>query len=407
MRISGTNQESNQVYNRSLVLRSIQHVRHCSRVELAKWTGLKQATISHIINDFLQWRLVEETGSFSGTKGRRTIGVQLSDEKYRVIGFRLTRRHYMIGVFTLGCNEVGDRITVDITDSSPEIIIESVCDKINEIIAAHSAYRFLAVGVSVPGPYYQDSGEIALISGFPGWRNIKIREIMQSRIAIPVIVDHDANAGVLAESTLVEGRDIYGTMVYVSAGQGIGAGIVNNGEVYTGAFGIAGEIGHTSVDLHGPLCECGRRGCLTLHASTVALTNQVRAKLGRDELSFKEVVPLIQNGCAEAVEAFANTMKYMSAGIINLIYTYNPNCIIIGDALSSIGQPILDELNRALQTMNVARLRNSVKIELARLGFDSAYIGAALIATRYVFDNVITMCNNIDRDDQDRSDRRV
>lgn len=393
MRASGTNQESNQVYNRSLVLRSIQHARHCSRVELAKWTGLKQATISHIMTDFLRWDLVEETGSFSGTKGRRTIGVQLSDEKYRVIGFRLTRQHYMIGVFTLGCEEAGERITVAIEDTSPEYILESACNKINEILSSDPHHTYLAVGVSAPGPYYQDSGEIAMISAFPGWRNIRIREILQSRISIPVIVDHDANAGVLAESTLVEGRDIYSTMVYVSAGQGIGAGIVNNNEVYTGALGIAGEIGHTCVDLHGALCECGRRGCLTLYASTVALTRDARARLGRGELSFQDVVALIRSGDDAAVAAFMDMMAYMSVGVINLIYTYNPSCIVIGDEISCIGQPILDELNRHMEAMNVSRLTDSVKLELAQLGYDSAYIGAALIATRYVFDHVLTLCS--------------
>ena len=392
MRGSGTNQESNQVYNRSLVLRSIQHARLCSRVELAKWTGLKQATISHMMTDFMRWNLVRETGSFSGTKGRRTIGVELSDEKYRVIGFRLTRKHYIIGVFTLGCEEVSERLTVEIDGASPDCILESVCSKINEIIGSSREYTFLAVGVSVPGPYYQDSGEIAMISAFPGWRNIRIKEILQSHISIPVIVDHDANAGALAESTLVEGRDIYSTMVYVSAGQGIGAGIVNNNEVYIGALGIAGEIGHTSVDLHGSLCECGRRGCLTQYASTVALTEDVRTRLKRKDLSFQDVAALVREGNKEAAEAFKHMMEYMSTGIINLIYTYNPSCIVIGDEISSIGQPILDELQKHLEAMSIDRLKNSVKIELAKIGFDSAYIGAAMIATRYVFDHVLTLC---------------
>ena len=297
MRINGTNQESNQAYNRALVLRSLQHAQHCSRAELARLTNLKQGTIGNIIKDFMDWGLVEETGSFSGIKGRRTIGVRFSDRKYRVIGFRLTRRYYTIGVFTLDCKEVCERIHMDIKgDSAPELILEEVCCRIKDLIAEHGEWQFLAVGVSVPGPYYQDSGEIALISTFPGWRNIRICDIMRSRIDIPVIVEHDANAGALAESTLAADRDMYDTMVYVSAGQGIGAGIVNRGEVYTGALGIAGEIGHTCIDVHGEVCECGQRGCLTLYASTIALTQNVKARLGMGHLDFKDVVSLLKQG---------------------------------------------------------------------------------------------------------------
>ena len=88
------------------------------------------------------------------------------------------------------------------------------------------------------------------------------------------------------------------------------------------------------------------------------------------------------------VEEFHKMMRYMGAGIVNLIYTYNPSCIVIGDEISSIGQPVLDELNKQLRAMSVTRLASHVKIELATLSFDSAYVGAAVVATRYIFDHL-------------------
>lgn len=387
----GTNQNNIQTYNRALVLRSLQHVQHCSRVELSKITGLKQATIGHIINDFIKLNLVEETGSFFGNKGRRTIGICFSDKEYRVIGFRLTRQYYTIGIFTLDCRETSECVHVDIKNLTPEIILEEVCNYINSIIKEKKGVlNFLAVGVSVPGPYYKDSGEIALISAFPGWKNIKIRDIMQSRIDIPVVIDHDANAGVLAESILSADRDMYDTLVYVSAGQGIGAGIITNGEIYTGALGVAGEIGHTCVDINGIECECGGRGCLDLYASTIALTQEIRQKTGNKQLEFSDVRVMLKQGHPEASKAFNEVMRYMAAGIINLIYTYNPKCIVIGDELSSIGEPVIAALSVQIKAMNISRLASQVKIELARLN-DSAYIGAAVIASHYVFDHISEM----------------
>ncbi len=390
MKNRGTNQEDIQSYNRALILKSLQHVQHCSRVELSNITGLKQATVGHIINDFIKLGIVEETGSFFGNKGRRTIGVCFSDKKYRVIAFRLTRRYYTIGIFTLDCKEICEYVHVEIKNLSPEIILEEVCNYINSIINENKTLKFLAVGVSVPGPYYKDSGEIALISAFPGWKNIKIRDVMQSRINIPIIVEHDANAGVLAESILSSEWDMYDTMVYISAGQGIGAGIINNGELYTGALGIAGEIGHTCIDITGAVCECGRKGCLDIYASTIALTREIRKKTGKEEIEFTDIINMLQVGNSDALEVFNKIMFYMGTGIINLIYTYNPKCIVIGDEMSLIGKPVLEALSSQIKTMSISRLADQVKIELAKLG-DSAYIGAAVVATDYIFNHISEM----------------
>ena len=398
MGIKGSNQEAIQSLNRALVLRTLQHKKMCPRAELARKTGLKQATISHIVNDFLAWGLVEETGNFSGTKGRRTIGLRLSNEKYRVIGFRLTRHHYTIGVFSIDCAETVPCVTVHIGKESPDQILEDACSIIHRLIRESPECTFLAVGVSVPGPYYKDSGEIALISDFKGWRNIPINEILRSRLRLPVIVEHDANAGAMAEAMLVDGRDMYNTMVYVSAGQGIGAGILNDGRVYHGALGIAGEIGHTCVDIHGPDCDCGRRGCLTMYATTVALTRNLEGKLGGEHLSFHDVIRMLNSDSPEAREALEETMEYFGAGVINLVYTYNPSCIVIGDELSAIGQPLLDSLNRKLNELSIMRLVSHVKIELAKLGSDSAYVGAAVIATQYIFSNLSSIFGKAPQD---------
>lgn len=240
----------------------------------------------------------------------------------------------------------------------------------------------------MPGPYYGDTGVIAMISACPGWVNVRVVERMQSQIDIPIIVDHDANAGAMAESTLVPGRDMYNSMVYVSAGQGIGAGIINNGEIYGGSFGVAGEIGHTSIEVNGIPCDCGRKGCLTQYASTIALRRNIKKRLNRNDISYSEVVERLHRGDAAVTEEFHNMMKYLGVGLGNLLYMYNPSCIVIGDELSAIGAPILEELEQQLTQIGVSRVAKDVRIELAQLGFDSAYIGSAVIATRYVFEHI-------------------
>lgn len=386
--MKGSNQETNQARNRELVLSLLQQDKLSTRTRIAKQVGLKQATVANIINDFISVGLIQEKGLLSGEKGRRSVAISLSEDKYRVIAFRLTRRFFTIGVFSLNCREVRDGINERIENSDPVAVLDRVCDLIENIISSAKDEIFLAVGVSVPGPYYSDEGEIALITSFPGWVSVRIRDILQERISIPVIIEHDANAAVLAESILVESRKQYDTVVYISAGQGIGAGIMNGGKVFKGAQGIAGEIGHVCVDMHGPQCECGARGCLSMYASTLAITDRMQERMKNDKLDFGDVVKLIAAGNEIALEEFRRLMEYLSAEVINIIYTYNPNLIIIGDALSEIGQPILDEINTRLKAIRVRKLLNNLHIELAEFGFDSAYIGAAVTAAKYVFKNV-------------------
>lgn len=386
--MKGSNQETNQARNRELVLSLLQQDKLSTRTRIAKQVGLKQATVANIINDFISVGLIQEKGLLSGEKGRRSVAISLSEDKYRVIAFRLTRRFFTIGVFSLNCREVRDGINERIENSDPVAVLDRVCDLIENIISSAKDEIFLAVGVSVPGPYYSDEGEIALITSFPGWVSVRIRDILQERISIPVIIEHDANAAVLAESILVESRKQYDTVVYISAGQGIGAGIMNGGKVFKGAQGIAGEIGHVCVDMHGPQCECGARGCLSMYASTLAITDRMQERMKNDKLDFGDVVKLIAAGNEIALEEFRRLMEYLSTEVINIIYTYNPNLIIIGDALSEIGQPILDEINTRLKAIRVRKLLNNLHIELAEFGFDSAYIGAAVTAAKYVFKNV-------------------
>lgn len=387
--MNGLNQETVQARNRDTVLCLLQQTQISTRSKIAKQIGLKQATIANIIGDLIDIGLVKETGLIPGEKGRRSVGIRLSDEKYRIIGLRLTRKGIAIGVFSLDCKETREQIYDSIENYDPKTVIERACALIEEIIKNAKDEVFLAVGVSVPGPYYSEDGEIALITSFPGWVSINIRDMLQEQISIPVIIEHDANAAILAESFLVERRKKHNTIVYISAGQGIGAGIINGGQIYRGAQGIAGEIGHVCVQMNGLQCECGARGCLQMYASTQVLTENIRKRLNYEKsFDFNDAVHLIQEGNEAAREEFRKCMDYLGVEVINIIYTYNPNLIIFGDEFSKIGTFILDELKARLKTMRVERLLDGLCIELAELGFDSAYVGAAMVATRYVFSHV-------------------
>ena len=284
---------------------------------------------------------------------------------------------------------VGEAYRENVVDTFPSVVLPKMKRIIRELIQKNPDKRILAVGVAVPGPYYYKEDLIEVITSFPGWKKVPIMRELQRELNIPVIVDHDANAGVLAECSLGLDPSVYETVVYVAVGQGIGAGIFHKGRIFRGATGIAGEIGHASVDLNGPLCECGNRGCLTACASTLAFVERVntsRKMQGREtELCFGDLIELIRKKDTLVYKEFQEVMRYLSAGIVNLIYSYNPRLIIIGDEMSRIGSPVLEEIKKNLDVLSVRKVVDQAELRLTSFELDSAFVGAAEVAIDYTF----------------------
>ncbi|MEH2953607.1 ROK family protein [Candidatus Merdisoma sp. JLR.KK011] len=387
MKQGGKNLEVIQAMNRTLLLRLLQQNHICSRANLSEQSGLKQATITNIINDFISWELVEETGLIEGCKGRRAIGIRLNTEVFYVIGVRLSRKYFEVGIFTLMGELVEEEYREYITDTKPSTVIPKIQESIRRLIARYAGKKVLAVGVAVPGPYYFEEGVIEAV--FTDWEQVSIKSMLQEGMPLPVVIDHDANAGVLAECSFGLDPNLYETVVYLAVGQGIGAGIYHEGKIFRGAAGIAGEIGHASINMDGPRCECGNRGCLTCYASTIAFMDRVnkrRKDLGFSPLlQFQDLIEPAQKKDEVVYSEFRTNMRYLSVGIINLIYSYNPDLIIIGDEMSRIGERVPEEIKYNISRLMERKVLKQAEIRLAAFEKDSAFIGAAELAIDYAF----------------------
>ncbi|MDR0841139.1 MAG: ROK family transcriptional regulator [Christensenellaceae bacterium] len=390
----GKNLESVQEMNRASVLRIMMKRSTCSRAEIARELGLKQATITNIINDFLSWGLVVETSLLSGKKGRRSIGVQISQKSFYVIGVRLRRTSYKVGLFDIyGENIVMEKYPYD-KKLGPMRVVRMMRESIENMLQAHADKRIVAIGVAVPGPYFSEKGMISSMTEFPGWEDIPFQEEMAKGFSIPVIVDHDSNAGALAEWWLATNEQLSGTLVYIGAGDGIGAGILHDGAVFRGAMGIAGEIGHASINKDGPVCECGNRGCLTNYVSTPYMAQRINGALAdypgtilKRDSSFFEIVEAINKKDPLALYVFRDVMGSLSIGIINVICAYGPNEIIISDRFSLIGESIIDTLMEMVTEKAKRNYFENVTLRLGSFTKDSSFIGAAALAIDYCFGN--------------------
>jgi len=250
-----------------------------------------------------------------------------------------------------------------------------------------------AVGVAAPGPIDAKSGVVTTPPNLPGWTDVPLRQLIQDGLGLPTALENDANAAALAEHRFGAGQ---GTehMIYVTASTGIGGGFILNGELYGGATGAAGEIGHMTILPQGPHCGCGNRGCLEALASGTAIAREARervkcgiptliADLAKGDLkhiSAKLVAQAAGQGDIEAQEILDEAMTYLGVGMANLVNLFNPELIVIGGGLTNMGARIFDPVRSIIQRRAFRAAAQVVRVVPAQLGDDVGVLGAAAVA---------------------------
>lgn len=397
-RYDSVNQKKQQIINRSLVINLLRQERLCSRADLSKLSGLKRATITYIVNEFMEYDLVVEDGLLHANKGRRSIGLRINGEKYRTLGVMITRNYYSLGMMGLS-GEVFYTETHEVQREMPgECILSEIKANIIRMCELETNSRVLAICVAVPGPYKKEGDHLAFVTNLLGWENIKIHEILQEGLDIPVFVENDANAGVCAQQWFRKKKSDQKDIVYIVAGQGIGCGIIMNGELQHGSMGGAGELGHTSINFMGPKCECGNHGCLENYCSSIALLKKVKERIAAGDASvltqdadFAAFSKAVKDGDALAVEEFKTACECLAVGIINLVNQMNPSDVIIGDILSEVHPEMMLEIIRKKVIESLPPfVSNSLIIECDQLEYNPILLGAGAIAAQNVLENPIS-----------------
>ncbi|MBC7098925.1 ROK family protein [Candidatus Bipolaricaulota bacterium] len=243
-----------------------------------------------------------------------------------------------------------------------------------------------AVGASFGGPVQAEEGRVILSHHVPGWEGFPLAEWLEERFGAPAVVENDANSGALGEWAFGAGR---GTKVflYVTVSTGIGGGWILNGEVYHGADGLAGEIGHLVVDPEGPVCACGRRGCLEEIASGPAIARRARELLARGEastlqdlpeLTAREVARAAAAGDPVAGRVLRGAAQALGCALAQAITLMNPERIVLGGGVARSGflNWVREEARKA------APPQARVEVVLARHPSTAPLLGAAVLATR-------------------------
>ena len=390
----GKNLSDIQEINRSLVLNTLREKPDSSRSAIAQITGLQQATITKIVNDFIDWGIVSESGLLKSSGGRRSIGLRLNSNQYRIISVRLQRTNITAGLYDIaGKGYTFIKEPIEIARGA-EAAVATMISVIRALIAEAEGNTLLGIGIGLPGPYLRDRGIITVMADFPGWEGKKIQEQLENEFGPIVYAEHDAQANALAEWWFGRQREGETTLLSVSMEEGLGAGLILNGKPYFGKQGIAGEIGHISIDYNGLPCPCGSRGCLRNYCSDTAVLRIAHAGrrkhpesslYHREAFSLADVIDAAKKGDSYAVSLLHEAGTNLGYGLINVIYMYNPGVIVLSRQFSGAGDLFLDAVRDVLRRRLPKEIADAVRVVFSSLTEDPVLMGMAALVTDSAF----------------------
>lgn len=369
--------------NLGVVLRHVRGYAPCSRADIAAATGLNKATVSSLVGDLIERRLVRENGPSGFRIGRPATMLVLDGEPYATIGVEVGSDHLnVLAVDLLGQRLLSWRRSFAEHLPSPGRAVAAIAAVARRAAArvARQGRQVLGLTVGVPGMVDVDG--VVRRSFHLGWSDVDLRGELMAALcqpAYPVAVDNAANLAVLAE-----GR--YGAypgtanLAYLTGGATISAGVVVDGRLLRGNRGFSGEIGHVQVLADGPPCVCGRRGCLEALAGVPALVRRALAEpedaadLAPD---VQEVLRRAKAGDRHTLDALAETGRWLGHGASVLANLVNPEVVILGGYFAPLAPWLTAAMEAELVQRTVAPRAGGCRIAPATLGADSAALGAA------------------------------
>jgi predicted NBD/HSP70 family sugar kinase len=376
------------------ILEMIWSNKQISRAEIARRAGLSPSTVSEIVSQLLETGLVAEAGDGPSRGGRRPVLLEFQDDAHLILGVDMGASHVSVVLVNLRGKVYEWEHREHPVRADPEGTRDLILELCGRCLSARNGARrrLLGIGLAVPSPVDPRAPERLSGVVLPAWRGSSGVEGLFSSYGVPVFVDNDANLGALAEYWWGAGRGV-ADLAYLKLATGIGSGHIIRGEIYRGATGVAGEIGHISIDPDGAQCVCGNAGCLATVVGSAALEARARALLdeypdsalhqGLPTVSAIEAAALADDPLAlRVVEEAAVYLGIVIAGVLNLL---NPAMVILGGGFSRLGERLLNPLREAVFRRTLISSIAASDIRTGDLGPQDIALGAAT----YVLQNAL------------------
>ncbi len=369
-----------------LILNLLWEEREISRAELARRTSLSRSTVSAIVSDLLGTGLVGEARTGVSSGGRRPIILEFRDQSSFIVGIELGATHVSCVLTDLRCNVRASWSAPAPVRNDPKAALTKMSLGVRSVLEADNVQpsQVLAIGVAVPSPVNPERPGEMLPLVVPKWEGYNIATHLEASFKRPVFVDNDANLGALAElwwGAGSSGKDL----AYIKVATGIGAGLIIDGRIFRGSGGIAGEIGHTSIDPNGPQCVCGLKGCLATFIGTPALLEHAKHELvarGSDRRppgKIEDLVSAALDGDPMSVESIQYAGEKLGVGIANMLNLLNPSTVVLGGGITGASDILLDAVHQTIHGLSLPASISNAEIRTTGLNEWGIALGAATL----------------------------
>lgn len=366
-----------------------------SRIELSRQMNLTRAAITAIVSDLQSAGLVREIEAHYPS-GRRPIVLEINPDRGHVVGIDMGATHVTILVTDYSARVVREMDEPLDINEGPTVCLPRVEALVHQILAEAglSLKDISAVGAGVPGPVVAGVGVMGPPI-MPGWDGYPIRDDLAKRFGVPVSLSNDAELGAIGEWAYGAGRGER-DLAYIKVGTGIGAGLLLDGQIYRGATGSSGEIGHITIEENGPICTCGNRGCLEALAGGRAIANRAIQEInnGRrtllteispvSQIRSRDVIAAARRGDLLSQQIVSEAGVHLGTALASLVNLFNPSMVVVGGGVAQIGDLLLEPIRETVHQRSLLPASRSVRITSALLGRRSSAMGAVVQALSIV-----------------------
>lgn len=371
--------EHTRNHNSQLILKTLYEQSGMSRADLARATRLTRPTVSAIIRDLIAEQLVSETGTGTSAGGKPPILLAVNDRAYCTLCIDIGNREFRGALVDLR-GKIKQQFTLPGAHKTGETALETVYELVEKLLAASSA-PLLGLGIGTPGLVNPRAGIVRQAVNLQ-WQELPLRDLLESRFNLPVYIANDSQAAAFGEFVFGVGRNER-NLILVKVGQGVGAGIVLNGQPFYGDGFSAGEIGHVVVADNGQLCSCGNVGCLETVASTLAIEQQARLFGHHEQDPWQAFLNACAAGEPGAERLVETTGSALGTATAHLIAAFNIRQIVFSGRIVQLGEPLLQAVQRAARQQALPALVDETELSYSALGSEGVMLGASALVLKY------------------------
>ena len=355
-----------------------------TRRDLIRVTGLSRSTVTQRVDALLAAGLLRESAGEAEGRGRPAGTLALDEGFGHVLVAGLHRERAELTAVDLGGRVLHRRAFAMTVAEGPEPVLGAVEAELDALVAEAGIdpAATLALGVGVPGPVDVSVGRVMQPPVMPGWHDYPVRDRLAARFGVPVYVENDANLMALGEQRVH--WPAAPTLLLVTVGTGIGAGIVIDGRLYRGVDGGAGDIGHIRMHGHEERCACGAVGCLAAVASGGALVRKLAA-LGKDVARVEDVRRLVHEGDPDAIAAVRTAGQLAGEVLTTVVSVLNPEILVLAGDMAHTNEYFVTGMRELIYQRSLPRATRNLRVVSTRLGDSASVVGMTELVLDEVF----------------------